>query len=369
MKSKLIWMFLLVLGLFSCNTDNDPMGYNGYDDEEDVQFTTSKTQAPTPGVGEEVLAQNSTVRILVYRRAGPAANLSADLFVKENTYHVEDVDGSLLPCTVDPSGKYTGEGTAMGLAQGTYDIYAVTPALPVSRNGGTAVSVGHGVDYATSMTGNVEVKVSTGGVNQVVPLSSLQRKCSKLSFSFDRQYVPPHAINISSVIIDEVTLGGMSNGPLTVPLVQDLPAAATQKAIVTLGQSIFTTHTVDKYKATGSTVVLPKAAGDFTIAVKVYFNGSAHRLVLDPYTIKNYAFEKGKQYNFSIKLQGVKVILVLTVSDWLATHNVDADNLGGANSIILEMGNWTEEITNDSDFDHTLTKSTFLKQTYNQSKK
>ena len=115
------------------------------------------------GIGMEVttrasspLSDNTTLRILAFRRVGQSPDLQADEYMGEGTYRASSGNGSLTPVH------------SLLLRAGSYDFYALTPETATASGGGggsgipgggggtTAppytVSVGHGMDYATSLT-------------------------------------------------------------------------------------------------------------------------------------------------------------------------------------------------------------------------
>lgn len=149
----------------------------------------------------ENLAPGSTVRVLAYTRraAEAAADIERDTYVAEATYRVKD-DYSLEPCVVDGmTGVATGTAGAspMRLRTGTYDFYALTPAL--SLTGHKEASVAHGTDYACSLTAACAVATRQDVSTQTVVLATLERKCSRLAFSITRK-----AENVAKAVINSV---------------------------------------------------------------------------------------------------------------------------------------------------------------------
>lgn len=332
MRNSLICIFLSVFGLMACTEADDLTFREG--DGVVVNFTTPGLISGEVGVTRADppvnLAKDVTVRILAYRRTGATANISSDTYIGENTY-VADADGKLTACVVDANGKkITGTPTELRLIQGDYDFYAITPAVETKDNLHEEVEIGHGVDYATSLT-TQSIAPGSGTVN----LTTLDRKCSKIEFNFDRK-----SANVSQIAIDEVKLIDMSKAPLMGTLAQNLPNASVMTDAIMLGSSVFTVDATDKYKATGSTIVLPKPAGDFKLGMKLKFNGLSTQVELSPATITGLALAKGTRYVFKVKLKGGSVTLTLVVADWDSTINVDADDLGASNSLTIEVGKW-----------------------------
>lgn len=334
MNRNIIWAFLSVFGLFAC-TEADDLTIRD-DNGVVVSFTAPGVVADVVGVtrADVSLVKDTTVRILVYHRTGTNADMEADTYIGENTYKVTE-NGKLEACVVSSDGKIaTGAATELRLIQGEYDFYAITPALPVAKesaNNARKVSVKHGVDYATSLTEKGKVTTTSGAI----ALTVLDRKCSKLEFSFDRK-----SANVSQIAIDEVSLTAMATAPLNEFLAENLPDAATSVDIIKLGSSVFTVDGTDQYKASGHTIVLPKPAGDFTLGMKLKFNNLPTQVVLGPATITGLALAKGTRYAFMVKLKGGSVTLTLVVADWDGTIDVDAEDLGASNSISIEVGKW-----------------------------
>lgn len=159
----------------------------------------------------ENLAPGSTVRVLAYTRraAGAAADIERDTYVAEATYRVKD-DYSLEPCVVNGmTGVATGTAGAspMRLRTGTYDFYALTPAL--SLTGHKEASVAHGTDYACSLTAACAVATRQDVSTQTVVLATLERKCSRLAFSITRK-----AENVAKAVINSVELSASPVRPL-----------------------------------------------------------------------------------------------------------------------------------------------------------
>lgn len=332
MRNSLICIFLSALSLFACTEADDLVIRDGVV----VSFVTPGMDAGESGSTRAVtntyvpLDKDATVRILVYRRKGVNADLSVDDFIGENTY-VADSYGQLSACVVDANGKKTtGVASDLRLIQGDYDFYAITPALPVSDH--KTLSVKHGVDYATSLTtASIPTDLTASGK---VTLNTLDRKCSKIEFSFDRK-----TTNVWEIAIDEVTLTAMSKEPLAGTLNGNLPDAILFEDM-TLPAATFKKDATDKYKATGSKIVLPKPAGDITVGMKLKFNGSSTQVTLKPATVAGLALAKGTRYVFKVTLKGGSIKLTLTVADWGETYNIKADDLGASNSLTLNVGEW-----------------------------
>lgn len=343
MRNSLICIFLSVFGLLAC-TEADDLTFRDADGVV-VSFTTpgmTTGDVNTRAVSTYVpLDENTTVRILVYRRTGATADMATDTYIGENTY-AANAFGALVACAVDSDGKINPDGTVkdLRLIQGNYDFYAITPALPVTKeasNNARKVSVNHGADYATSLTQQGVITTTSGAIT----LDVLDRKCSKLEFVFDRK-----STNVSKIEIEEVVLTSMSDAPLVGMLAQNLPDASAWTTEIKMSGDEFKVDATNPWQATGDRILLPKPVGDFTVGMKLKFNGFTNVITLAPATISGLALAQGYRYVFKVTLKGGSIKLTLTVANWSETYNVNADNLGASNSVTINVGKW-----NNVDFD------------------
>ena len=279
----------------------------------------------------ERLAAGTTVRVAAYVRSGADADLAQDSRAAEATYVVQE-DGSLVPCTVDASGASTGTAgaSAMHLKAGTYDFYALTPALPLS---GGQVSVGHGTDYACSLT--PACSVASGGATQSVALAMLERRCSLLGFSVTRR-----SDHITSAEIVSVDLGRIAQDPASALLCQALPVGANTGSY-SFPDGTFTQGT-EAYQSYGADETLPKGNAAFDLAMEVRFNGVADPTALEA-EIPAMAFAPGLRYNFDVSLEGKYIVLTLTVAPWNESPAWEMPDIGESPLAGVVVGQW--EIT------------------------
>ena len=273
------------------------------------------------GIGAEVttrssLAENVTLRILAFRRIGDAPDLSVDEYIAEGTYRVESGSNVLSP--VAP----------LLLRDGTYDFYALTPDLTVNRttgNGGSktcTVSVGHGRDYATSLTESRTVSETAPQVT----LTELARHCTKLVFAL----APMQGANVTNVAVVSAELTNMTNAPVVGKL-HDLLAVSSASCGFTVSLPEFTAPDNNKpLELSASTIVLPRKAGAFDYRMKVKFNGSDKETELVANLPGDLEFKPGYCYTFTFKLKGESAILELTVEPW-EEHTYSTD-MGAASS-------------------------------------
>ena len=314
--NKYFLPFLLIMGLLACTDDNQSVSGPGVK----LNFSAPGILARNSASTRATLSTGTTVRVLAYQRVGASSDLSADTYMGENTY-VAASDGSLSACVTDDNGNKTSDlGTTMYLRSGTYDFYAVTPALAVTRSSGATVSVDHGKDYATSLTENVSISASS--TNQSVTLTTLDRKCAQLVFKIDRG-----AESVTSVIVDELALSEMATAPFTGSLAADLPPAVTNSGMVSLASSAFTADATNAWKASGSIAVLPKSSAAYGLTLTARFNGSSTARTMTT-TVPAIAFEKGMQYTYTLQLYGDKIVLRLSSTSSWETTSWSADAVG-----------------------------------------
>ncbi|WP_071145237.1 BF2992 family fimbrillin-A clan protein [Bacteroides ihuae] len=304
MNKYLLLLFLPFCFLACTNSE----GLSNEHEGVEVTFSTRGIVAQVASTRADAspLGEGATIRVQVYKHTGTATDLTATNYVGDNTY-VVGTDGSLSACIVDATGTVTSTtGNDLYLRSGDYDFYTVTPALTLSTSGETT-AVAQGMDYATSLTQGISVSSTLS--TQSVTLTTLERKCSQLVFNIDRAIT-----TITSVAIDELTLTGLAVGPLTGTMNNALSTAASNTGSVTLSNSNFTYDATDQYKASASTIVLPKTDGSMQLSMTAYFNGHTTARTISSVTVPSMAFEAGTQYIFTLKLYGDQVVLSLTSS-------------------------------------------------------
>lgn len=289
-----------------------------------VQFSAS-------GIGVEVgtrasspLADEATLRILAFQRVGESPDLSADTYMGEGTYKAISGNGTLEAVS------------SLLLRAGTYDFYALTPALAVTNPGHNgdgltcAVSVGHGVDYAASLT----VGKTVSEANPSVRLDDLGRHCTKLIFE-----LLPKAGNITSVHIESAGLTNMTHAPVEATLCSPLPVeGVSQDDALTMESSEFSTPDAD-LKTSAAMVTLPRKPGKFQFRMSAAFNGrAAAEFVADmPETL---AFAAGTQYTFSLKMKGGSIQLILQVLPWNESIMSGQGDMGAFTPVTIHIGTW-----------------------------
>ena len=310
---------------------------------------TSRADATVTPV-EVLLDEGATVRVLAFQRVGSAADITADTQVAapygEATYVVQP-DGSLKPCNVKADGSVDAASSAtpaaIRLRADKYDFYALTPALPISAAGGYKVSIAHGTDHAASCT---EDEVIPAGVkSHPVTLKVLDRKCAKISFSFDRK---PESKAVKSIKVDSVYLTAIAHSPSVATVLCAALDRGANDANYSFPKGEITYDDDDKKTAYDcSDVVLPKTEDKVGIGVEVRFNDAANtkqrsKLVVKTEDMPNMAFNPGYHYNFRITLQGNIIKLDLVVGPW---NGIDWDDfdIGAGPGVSINVGQWETE--------------------------
>ena len=290
------------------------------------------------GVGEDVstratLDKDVKVRVVVYK-TGAQSNAN---YVATKDY------------TVQANGTLTAtDGTDLRLIDDTYDFYAITPDLTVTTSGSTpTVSVAQEKDFAVSLTTNQKISKWSAGegsaVKRAITLTQLARKCAKVNFAID--IAEDVASTISDTKITEAVLTSMP-APLTAS--GTTLNAGSGSATLTFPSTMFTTDTDNSRKSSGSTVLLPKTSGAFTLSMKAQFNGVTSVTTQFPAaTVPAMTLDGGKEYTFTVRLTKDKLGntvagLWVSVSKW-NTNSQDI-NLGGVPTgpVYTQLiGEWT----------------------------
>lgn len=312
-----------------------------------AQAVVRSVEGVTPG-DPVALAEGTTVRVLAFERAGENADIANDTFVSEATY-VAGEDGALTPCVVDADGKIAaGTGLSMKLppAEYAYDFYAITPAMEVPEH--KNISVGHGVDYACSLTSKLVEPSVTG--TQTVALNTLVRHCTQVAFRIEPN--PSKAKYTSMSFADDVVLKYISKAPYTAPICSIWnPADETAWPLLALSdpedaaynyaiaQSKFVADSENELVFKGGDIVLPKRSSSFKIRMTIAFD-SYDPTPLDG-VIPAMALAADHRYKFTVTLDGAKLRLILQVGPWIVGNGDDDElELGEWPHGTIEVGSW-----------------------------
>ncbi len=321
--------------------------------------------SPVSRVDTENLAKDVTVRVLAFKRrtGGASADITADTYVTEATYKAL-ADGTLVPCNVfgatgDIDSVSTATPAEIRLRADTYDFYALTPAIAISAP--WEVSISHGVDHAASVKEAVAVGpayVNATTHKQPVQLTPLDRKCVKISFSFDRKAA---SSSIKKILVDKVELSQIAHAPSAASkLCTPLAIGANDGShLFPTGKVVYndtaTPPTVDRYDCFDE--VLPKASGEYKLSLNVYFNPltddpanetpakqptklEATLSATNPTGNTVLAFVPGYHYNFKISLKGNIFTLYIQVGDWDLAPDWGNSDLGGWPGASIVVGQW-----------------------------
>ena len=318
---RLLLLFLIFLGLVSCAKEEVQSEAEGVE----VSFAL-------PGIGTEVtergtraaLTKDTRVCIVVYRHNDAGTQILND-FVDVRNYIVQS-DGTL---------KVNDEmyNDNLRLIEGSYDFYVFTPNEGYNLTGAIPTfTVRQEADFAVSLTTNQKItKWSSSEGSSIIrniTLNQLVRKCAKVNFAIDiAEDVAP---TITNTKIAKVALTSMPSEIKAQGTTLN-PGSGSNTCTLTRN---FITDTKNPRKASGSTVLLPKISGTFTLSMQAQFNGVTSVTTQFPAaSVPAMSFDSGKEYTFTIRLtkdnMGNTVAgLWVTVSKWVTS---DQDyGLGGA---------------------------------------
>lgn len=327
----LVAMSLATLMLAGCNKEPAPTPEPG--ERMAVHFLLPGIEgqpvvaaAPKGLRTRAALSRYVTVRIVAYRHG--SGTPSADSYVTEQTY-VADAAGALTPCTVNTAGDYVADNAsaALMLPGGTYDFYAITPALPLSSDH-TSVSVSHGVDYATSVTDNGGTGFSLSLSDlpaKSITLKTLQRQCAmiELVVTRDASYTAMTALSVNPDG-SGVRLSSLSTAPMSAVVGAALVPTPNPSAVssFTLAPTAFTqTNTTT---ASGMVYVLPKVAADLGLSFDLQYtlSGTVTTKSISG-KVSGIVLDAGGSYRFTLTLSAPGA--TLTVTDWVDGGTQDND--------------------------------------------
>lgn len=299
------------------------------------QVASSRAPETEDGIKVVPLDEDVTVRVVVYQRAGTNADLANDKYVTDATYvAVKEEDRMVLkPCTIANDGTVTvNESNVMRLRFGTYDFYAVTPALALDTDH-RKVDVHHGTDYAASLTDAVKVALQPGGDMQQVTLDYLERKCSLLDFSISRSHK-----NVIKAVFNSVKISKITKDPATVLLNAAIATGDNTGEYAFPSGTFAELNETSKFLSAGSGEVLPKSKAAFDLEMNVTFNdGDPSELKT---TVPEIAFDPGFKYCFNLHLNGDMLELRLIVSSWNEVPGWDVEIGSPGAAIIIVVGSW-----------------------------
>ena len=301
------------------------------------------------------LDKDVTVRVFAYKRNANnsgGADPRYDDFVAQCPY-VADGNGGLTPCAVKADGTVDPIGTApdaISLNNGTYDFYAYSPALPVSKgsnnNPYVVNGITHGMDVLNDSLLNRAVSKSASTVALV-----FEHKCSKVTFNVKQ----PDGADVTKLKVDSIVLRRM-NPPTNVAgwwMNTDLTSGSgydNDTCLMKTFGDLIDNSDPSKPKLIGRTgfgIVLPKLDDASTIPANIYLTlGDSAYLFKTKFPAMEY--KKGKHYTYNMNFKQTEVEFTLDVVAWNKV-SVDGElgedgNVGG-----VLVGSWFQRYNSSTE--------------------
>lgn len=262
----------------------------GIDEGLVLQLTAGREYVPTASdslppmaapATRTALPANTTVRVVAYTTA--SGNPLKANYVAEQTYYMKD--GNLEPCTVNVDGSFSAADAdaSLLLESANYDFYAITPALPLNADKAT-LSVPNGVDYASSITQNVEA-------TETVALTQMDRKCVRVELSVAQ---PAGVSFFETLTVKSAQLSALS-AARTVTIGGDIPAGTGSEVLA----PVFTNPSVAV--ATATVYLLPVSGLNLNATYNLYVKqvGETAKDLTVKSSLPNLTLEKGKSYTLT----------------------------------------------------------------------
>ena len=301
------WLLAAALLLGGCSKE-PAEGMDGPSGQVALDFSIESIEKVLPAT-KAALASGTTVRVIAYKSGD--SNPATENYANECAYYWNGT--KLVPCMVDANGNKTADlppDWAMTLLPGSYDFYAVSPALPLADNKTTlATAIANGVDYAASdkTTGTIPIQTTP----YAITLNELQRKCARLTFVIRKEdYVSSNSI--SSVLSFRVT--GLAAAKSGVTVGGDIaPASSGTQRLEFRNIDFAVSGTTATQKI--PSIVLPLSGAPLSLLVDLIVDG----VQLKPsFTgVLSCTLEKGKAYTITVTFAE---IMEITLSEW------DAEN-------------------------------------------
>ncbi|WP_294599263.1 fimbrillin family protein [uncultured Rikenella sp.] len=303
------------------------------------------------------LDKGVTVRVLAFKRSATnsgGADPRYDDFVAECTY-VADGSGGLTPCAVKADGTADASGTvpdAISLNNGTYDFYAYSPALPVTKGGSSnnpyiVNGITHGMDVLNATLSGKAVSKAAATVALV-----FEHKCSKITFNVKQ----PEGADVTKLKVDSVVLRKMNNPSNVSPwwIHQDLTGGIGTDndtcLFKTFGDLNDNTDPSDPQLIgrTGFGCVLPKQNDGSKVPVNIYLTlGDSAYLFKTEFPAVEYL--KGKHYTYNMNFKQTEVEFTLNVVAWnnvsINTGDMGGDGFTGG----ILVGSWFQRYNSSAD--------------------
>ena len=275
-------------------------------------FVTDMNEMISKVITKSAIEKDITIRVIAYRTD---AEPSADSYVEEQCYVYDGV--RFEPCTVDENGACTGAAKPMELMPGTYNFYAVFPALPLKDDKITLKNaLMREVDYAVSRTSDVQV--SSRNANDLT-LNALKRQVCRVAIQVQRSIdVSPVFHDFSQLTFNPISASSVSDVRI------DTPVETTTTGIWTLGPDDFKRDN-DNRRLSNYHFLLP--VDSRAIQAEIIYPERTFRAV-----IKNAHFQSGHDYLININVDGQELVLSvvdLGANDWSEVVNGSATTSPG----------------------------------------
>ena len=307
------WLLAAAMLLGGCSKEPTE-GMNGPSGQVALDFSVEGIEKVLP-VTRAALASGATVRVIAYKSGD--SNPATENYANECAYYWNGT--KLVPCRVDANGNKTADlpDWAMTLLPGTYDFYAVSPALPLAADKTKlATAIANGVDYAASdkTTGTIPIQTTP----YALTLNELQRKCSRLTFVIRKEdYVSSTSMNIMSLKVK-----GLAAAKSGVTVGGDIAPASSGTHSLELWSGDFAVSGTTATQKTPS-VVLPLSGAALSLEVNLIVDGSQLK---PPFNgMLSCTLEKGKAYTITATFAE---IMEITLSEWDA-ENGNKPDFGG----------------------------------------
>ncbi|MCD7848904.1 MAG: fimbrillin family protein [Parabacteroides sp.] len=292
-----------------------------------VDFTLPGIEVITRAAGTENLPSDATLTIAAY-------NATTGELAAQGGYKVSD--GSLVP---------KDNGKPIYLGTGAYDFCAVSPLQTLATDGKSA-TISKGTDLLGSVT---RAEMQPGGTT--ITLDDLRHLTSQIKFTLRWVYTNTtvKTFKVKTIVISDM----VKSGKLLLPENKlDIPGTEVTDRYEPL--TIDNTNgTLFDYSATASSgktgshyntqkkplMVFPRAAEPFTVTVTVDFQDGEVAQSSKTYraTIRNIAFEPGKQYQFMVNYGWDYMNFTVSVSGWDSKDNSQGDTGSGEQEIITSV--------------------------------
>ena len=299
------WLLAAAMLLGGCSKEPTE-GMNGPSGQVALDFSVEGIEKVLP-VTRAALASGATVRVIAYKSGD--SNPATENYANECAYYWNGT--KLVPCRVDANGNKTADlpDWAMTLLPGTYDFYAVSPALPLAADKTKlATAIANGVDYAASdkTTGTIPIQTTP----YAITLNELQRKCARLTFVIRKEdYISSTSLSVLSLKVK-----GLAAAKSGVTVGGDIAPASSGTQSLDFYSYDFTVSGTTATQKTPS-VVLPLSGATLSLEINLVVDGIQLK---PPFNgMLSCTLEKGKAYTITATFAE---IMEITLSEW------DAEN-------------------------------------------